>query len=297
MIMAISAVNSDGTGGPSANKWFSMHSLEVYPLPWLTFSVFESIVWGPQFDLLYALPFASYYYAEGLDGFPNNAQIGLTGSLKFPSAVRADFILFVDDASFNDLIKFHFDTKIIATLQAGVSWTPNLPWLTRLSLNGIMITPYTYSHTNFNGDLPGAPNYLDYTNAGQNMGPSLDPDSARLELNALFTPDPILDIDSFVRAIFHGNASTDASPPYAGTGTIFDNGYATEAFNTFHFLSQSVIEKTIQAGFDSHAYLKTSIGKLEISLSYTFEYILDAGLVAGATAINNYLGMEVKYSY
>jgi len=102
-------------------------------------------------------------------------------------------------------------------------------------------------------------------------------------------------VSPFTRMILHGNAGGY----YGGTGTIFDNGYSLSPtpYSTFRFLDQSVIEKTFQAGFDSTVYLDTPIGKMQVSLSYTFEYMLDAGLSAGATAINDYVGIGLKYSY
>ena len=110
-----------------------------------------------------------------------------------------------------------------------------------------MLTPYAYAHSDDNGDVPGTgnPNYLDYTNAGQNIGPSIQPDSLRLEVNALLRPDSSLDLNPFARMILHGNAGAS----YGGTGTIFDYGYgiSPEPYYTFHFLDQSVIEKTFQA--------------------------------------------------
>ena len=54
-----------------------------------------------------------------------------------------------------------------------------------------------------------------------------------------------------------------------------------------------MIEKTFQAGFDSTVY----IGKMQVFLTYTFEYMLDAGLMSGASAINNYLSFELRYTY
>ncbi|MGO9308851.1 MAG: hypothetical protein ACLQDL_07505, partial [Spirochaetia bacterium] len=134
-----------------------------------------------------------------------------------------------------------------------------------------------------------------YTNAGQSIGTSIQPDSLRLEVNALMRPDDTLDLNPFARMILHGNAGAY----YGGTGTIFDYGYgiSPEPYYTFHFLDQAVLEKTFQAGFDTTAYLDTPIGKLQLSLSYTFEYILNAGLSAGTTAVNNYLGVGVKYTF
>jgi hypothetical protein len=300
MVMAVSAVTSDGTGGPFPNKFVSLHSLEMYPLPWLTFGVFESIVWGGRFELLYTLPFAVYYFEQGFGGFSDNSFIGLTGGIKFPANVRADFILYVDDAAFNDLIRLNFNTMVELAFQAGVSWTPNLPFLTRLSVNGIAVTPYTYTHTDDHGDgillnPPAGPNYLDYTNAGQNIGPSLQPNTLRIEITALQRPFPSVDVDTFVRMILHGNAGDY----YGGSGTIFDNGYhqSPAAFSSYRFLTQSVIEKTFQAGFESKWYIDTSIGRMQASLSYTFEFVLDGGLTAGARSINNYLGVGFTFSH
>ena len=96
--------------------------------------------------------------------------------------------------------------------------------------------------------------------------------------------------------ILHGNARrrTTAGPARSSTtGTT----RLLQPSPRIRFLTQSVIEKTFQAGFDSKWYLDTSIARIQLSLSYTFEYVLDAGLTAGATAINNYLGLGVTFSH
>ncbi len=93
-----------------------------------------------------------------------------------------------------------------------------------------------------------------------------------------------------------------------GTGTIFDDGYSGGSatfkpsyggpgFTYTRFLTQSVLEKTFQAGFDAIWYIDTSVGKMQASLGYTFEYILDAGLVGGANQVNNYLSVGFTISH
>lgn len=57
LFMDISAVNVDGTGGPYAEKFLSLHSLETTPFPWVTLGLFESVVWGNRFQPIYLLPF------------------------------------------------------------------------------------------------------------------------------------------------------------------------------------------------------------------------------------------------
>ena len=117
--MALSATDSYGNAGPYPNKFMTFHSLEVYPTSWLTLSIFESILWGPDFNPLFTLPFAVYYYADGFGGFSGKSHIGFSGGFKMPSNVRADFIFQADDIGFNDLARLNFNTKLIFAFQAG----------------------------------------------------------------------------------------------------------------------------------------------------------------------------------
>ena len=291
----LGAGNSSGSGWPQPGKFMALHGLDLYALPWLTVGMFESIVWGPRFEPLYLLPFSVYYINEGLVGFPDNSFIGVNATVRLPEALQFDFVAYFDDMYFSNLIMLDFNTKMKFAAQAGLTWTPNLPLLSHLALNVLMVTPYTYSHE----DTSGSTNYLDYTTDGTNIGPSLQPDSLRVEIDALMRPVPQVDIQPFARMILHGNASSNAPFPDPGDGTIFDNGYVgnNEAFNTFRFLDQAVIEKTVQVGADAAAYFHLSFGTVKVYGSYTFEYITDKGLSAGATALNNYFRVGFFYQY
>jgi hypothetical protein len=245
-------------------------------------------------------------------GYPDNSFIGLTGGIKFPGAIKADFILYVDDAAFNDLIRLNFNTMLLASLQMGVSWTPNLPFLTRLRISNLLITPYTYTHSSYSTSDPV--NYLNYTNAGQNIGPSLQPNSDRIEIEALLRPVSWVDLNVFGRFIIHGNASDGLqSLGLTGDGTINDTGVVPSGglvpgtsylppyplpagYSYLRFLTQSVLEKTIQTGFTTKAHLDTSIGSIELCLSYTFEYILNVGL-SSSNALNNYVSLGASFTY
>jgi hypothetical protein len=312
-LMAITASDEYGNG-LYPDKFLALDGLEFYPRDWLTLGVFDAMVWGDRgLDPLYLLPVVSFY-AEGMVGYPDNAFIGLSGGVKLPDEMKADLLLYIDDASFNDLIRLNFNTMILVALQVGLSWTPDLPFLTRISITNLLITPYTYSHENY-GNNPVGPNYLNYTNQGTNIGPSIQPNSDRIEIEALSRPVPWLDLTPFGRFIIHGNASTGLdivnSP---GDGSIFDNGADSNGFtfapNTgrpagwsyLRFLSQSVLEKVLQAGFATTAYLETSVGEVKISFSYTFQWILDGsvsgiGPEAGNDSVNNYIELGVTFTY
>lgn len=315
-VLSIAASDENGNG-LAPDKFLSLGGLDFYVNDWLTVGFLQAMVWGKVFTPLYALPVVSFY-SEGLVGYPDNAFIGVSGEAKLPAAMKADALLYVDDASFNDLIRFDFNTMLLVAFQAGLSWTSNLPYLTRIRITNLLITPYTYSHEDYIGAQPlSAPdytNYLNYTNQGTNIGPSIEPNSDRIEIEALARPLSWLDVTGFGRFIIHGNASTGLSIIGVGDGSIFDNGVDSNGY-TFapdtgrppgwvydRFLSQAVLEKVVQAGFTTVAYLETSVGEIQISLGYTFEYILNGtvvgiGPVAGNDATNNYLSLGVTYTY
>ncbi len=301
VLLDIAATSNDGAGGPLPNKFLSFHSIEAYPTEWLALGIFESVVWGNRFEPLYLLPLPTVFFvAQGLVGYLDNSLLGLSASVRLPASVKTDFILYVDDASFNDLIKLNFNTMLVLAGQAQVSWTPHLPWLEQISLGYTMVTPYTYSHIDAGG-APDATNYLNYTNGGQNMATSLEPDSDRIELHALARPLSFLDLDLFARFMRHGNASEGIT---SGDGTLFDSGWLG-GIPTFapgsgyplpRFLTQAVIEKTLQAGLRAAARAPTSFGTFEGSLSYTFEYSWNYGLGAGNRLAND-VRLELGYRY
>jgi hypothetical protein len=296
----LAATQNNGGGLPKPDKFLTLHSLEVSPWDWLTVGIFESVVWGGRFEPLYLMPFPTVYYAaQGTVGFPDNSFIGLSASISLPASLKTDFLLYVDDADVFSLIKLNFNTKLLAALQAGLSWTPNLSVLTRISLNGLIVTPYTYTHTDNAGDVPTNTNYQNYTNNGQSMGPSLLPDSARIRLNALLRPAEPLDVVLFGQLILHGNASEGI--PGGGDGSLFDSGvisgqqsYAPPyplppGMGYLRFLTQSNIQKVLQTGVDAKAYIDTPVGEMQVGLSYTFEYLFGS--------INNYVAARLAYQY
>ncbi len=318
LLLDISATPDSGTGGISPNKYLALHSLEFYPTPWLTLGIYESVVWGGRFEPLYLLPVPTVlFYTQGMVGFPDNSFIGLSGGVKLPASLRANAMLYVDDASFNDLVRLHFNTMLVLAGQGGLSWTPNLPLLKRLSLNYTLVTPYTYSHQDQSGDnfTSTSPNFENYTNAGQNMATSLEPDSDRIEIDALLRPLSFTDVTLFGRYIRHGNGSYGIPGINNPTGTIFDDGYAgsTPTFAPGYnlpagylytrFLTQPVIERTLQVGFDAKLYLDTPIGRVDAELAYTFEYVTNlvdpatGNPQSGVNATNNYVTVGAGISF
>jgi hypothetical protein len=305
MLMDFAATGPTG-GSVSPDKFLSVGGLEFYPVNGLTLGVFDAVVWGQRFEPLYILPVVSFY-TQGLVGFPDNSFIGVSGAVQFPGAVKVSFLLYVDDASFNDLVRLDFNTKLKAAFQVGASWTPDLPFLARLRVTNLLVTPYTYTHVSYSSS--DAANFLNYTNNGQNIGPSLQPNSDRIDIEALIRPVSWVDLNLFGRLILHGNASAGIPGLSHGDGTINDSGITGSGDDTtlppsplpagisyLRFLTQPVIEKVTQAGFDATASFETSVGEVQVSLSYTFEYVFDAGL-STSNALNNYFSFGVSFIY
>ncbi len=310
LFMEVSPTDMNGNGGATYGKFVSLGSIEVSPFDWLTLGVFDTVVWGQRFEPLYLLPVVNFY-TEGMAGYPDNAFIGLSGQVRFPQSVKADVVLYVDDMG-TQWSHLDFNFMLLAALQAGVTWTPNLPYLTRLRVTNTLITPYTYSHQPYStGDTL---NYLNYTNQGQNMGPSLQPNSYRLEVEALVRPMDWLDVTGFGRFILHGNASSGFNIVNSpGDGSVFDNGIdstgytyapipARDGLTYTRFLSQSVLEKVIQAGFETKAYLDAPVGEIQLSFTYTLEVVLNGsvagdGPVDGNNMFNHYIGIGASFTY
>jgi hypothetical protein len=306
LLADITATNGDGSGTPQPEKFLAFHSLEVALSSALSLAVFESVVWGGRFEPLYLLPVpSSFYYVQGLAGFHDNSFLGMSLAARFPGSLSAGAVLYVDDASFNDLARLQLNTMLVVAGQAQVQWTPHTRFLESVGLTYTMLTPYIYTHK---PDDAGSINYVNYTNGGQNMGTSLLPDSDRLEVAALSRPLSNLEIEAFGRFIRHGNGSEGI--PGGGDGTLFDDGYVggTPTFTPSgnfplpagmrwtRFLSQSMIESTLQLGASPRLRLATPFGDLSLGVSYTFQYTWNPGLVSGAAA-SHFLGVTARYRY
>lgn len=310
LLLAISATNNDGSGGPQPDKYLSLQSLEFYPTSWLSLGILDSVVWGTNLNPLYMLPVPTvFFYSSGTVGYPGAAHVGLSAGIKLPQSLRADFLLYQGDTSFNDIIRLHFNTMLIFAGQAGLSWTPDMRFLKRLSLGYTVVSPYSYTHENASSGL----NYENYTNNGQNMATSLDPNSDRIQIKALVRPLPSTDVTLFGRYIRHANASYDIpNMPASANGTVFDDGTNSSGTLTytpgsgysqlFRFLTQPVIEKVIQVGFDAKAYLDSPIGRIDGEIGYTFQYVMNAldangNPQSGVNATNSYVTVGAGISF
>lgn len=297
VLLSLTATNNEGKGR-YPEKYLVLHSLNVYPLDWLELEAFETVVYGGRFEPLYLMPFAEYFYLQGVLGFPDNSLLGFSSSIRLPYNLKYNFLLYADDLHFNDMIRFDFDTKYKLSLQTGISWAPETEKVNLLSLDYLLVTPYMYTHA---PDTPAdAVNYLNYTQLGVNLGPDLEPNSDRLTLVLLTSPLSFLDLELKGRYIRHGNGSVDGSVNVGGgDGTIFDDGFnggICTFQDTTRFLRQDIIEKTLQIGLTAEVTYPFNNLLFTATTGYTLEYIRNKDLVPGEEW-NQYLkiGAGVRY--
>jgi len=329
-----SGLNVDASGGKvgfSGGKYLMIHGVNWAPLPWMEIGLFETMVYIDRIEPLYFIPLSELFVSQSISGYGDNSFAGLSGTLYLPQDLRFDLVGYADDLDLSGMLKGEWDTKWKVAAEAGLSWAPaESTWLRRLALDYTAVAPYTYTHwvTMGNDGTAAYNGALAYTSGGVNMGPALEPNSDRVSLEARTKVLRGFSLVGNLRMLRHGNASAgipyyDASTSASGnaSGDIGDSGkfkvdpahpewsdlsifQQSGAFVTgtwpkyFRFLTQEVIQTTFQAGFSgSYALALPDWGHVDAGFGYTFEYTMNDGLVAGATALRHYLSLSLGASY
>lgn len=290
----------------SPDKHLVVQSFNFYPTEWLEIGYFESIVWGGRMDLTYLLPVKELFYAQSMAGFEDNSFVGLMANVRAAKNIKIPFVMYLDDANLNDMLKFDFATKFKVAVQAGVQWTPDdLGMLKRVQADYVMVTPYMYTHraglergTDLSLllaaerlDLLTRPNYNNYTHMGTNLGVGMEPNSDRVSLQVRLEPARNLKVTLLGRYMRHGNASEGmANPDLRNDGTILDDGYDEQTEPTFHyetrFLQQDVIEKTFQASLQVSYSFPFWFGSMIVEGGYMFEDVKNFDYIPGRDAVD-----------
>lgn len=275
-------------------KWVFLQDFRWQPLSWLTLAFYESVTWGPRFELGYLMPVKWTFNTQGNVGYADSSKMGLSVVVRPRRDLQLPFVLYVDDASFNDIVRFNFDTKLKLGLHTGAIWTPENPLVRQVKLSYLALFPYMYTHDGDSGVYEPEPNYTNYTHQGTSIGPGLEPNSDRIELQTTFRPLPRLSTVLTGRMIRHANASEGiADLGLAGhDGTITDDGryyhFIVDGDDIYvetgrlsyqddlRFLDQENIETVFQAGIDMGYTIPLQTRRsLRFEAGYMFEYVRD----------------------
>ncbi len=189
-----------------SNKMLSLHRLELFPLPWLYLSAWESVVWGKRMDLTYLNPLMIYVIGQQITGDLDNLSMGGDIAVTIPPFGRLYFSLFIDEVVLFPLDQLFTAANNQFAWQAGakipIPWIPWLPW-SMLAVQYTKIEPYTYTH--YPQTLPQytSPVDIGYTNDGENIGYHLPPNSDEL-LVRLSTDLGAWEISAQYQLIRHG---------------------------------------------------------------------------------------------
>lgn len=302
------------------NKYMAFHALDFFVTNKLTITYYETIIYGRRFDPSYLFP-TPYMVTQGINGNNDNLYMGLCMSYKFFPGFSLNTDLFVDDLSVNDLVKFNIDSKNRIAMETGVIYAPEKSICSRMAMNYTIVTPYTYSHWDYDDPTASATmssgtfNYQNYTNNGMCFGSSYPPNSDRISCTLDLRPIRRLHVQITSSIMRHGNVCESFTDEEATKYLLADKGvYATDgsvfthsmfqntsgtsgtcvdtAWNHLNFLTQDHKMYIVQTGFSADYILdRYKWGQVSFKASYLFEYIknkgVDTNLYEGGNATDN----------
>jgi hypothetical protein len=294
LLSASSDVPAESYIKPYPEKFMALHSIRFNPWDWLSFSVYENAVFGQRFEPLYLLPVSPFMISQQLIGVDDdNIQMGLSFKIKPIRGLSWAANIFLDDAHFNDMVRFKFDTKIRTALQSGITWAPSIPYISLVQFDYTLITPYTYTHEDNSG---GGINYQNYTHNGRSLGAAIPPNSDRITVTGKLRPFKTLKINTSAVFIRHANVNEslpwDVAAPYlySGANSVYSNGgildspnagtgYFDYAHRHLMFMEQDTKQYITQLGLDLiWEPPSLTFGTITFSLGYLFEYIYNDGV-------------------
>ena len=279
------------------DKYVVVHSIEYRPADKLSLSVVEGVVYGGRFDLTYMQPITPLMMNQGLTGFGDNTYLGGMFTFKPKAGTKIDGVLYIDDMSFNDVLKLNLNTRYRIAGQIGASYAPRKSGIfTLISLDYTMITPYTFSHRNRDDNATlDTVNYQNYLHAGLPFGADMQPNSDRVNIRAKFRPLEDLDFDLVGTLIRHGNVNESINQKwvreylsqvntYYTDGSMLNDVYTVNAGRAYQnstpFLTQDTLQYIWQTGFDVLCRLPIlrTYGQVVFKLGYRFECNINSGI-------------------
>ena len=294
------------SGWLSGGKYLAFHAIKWHAFKKFSVTYYENIIFGPQNNLGYIVP-APYMAVQNINGAGDNLQMGLLFEVKPVKGLNWATDFFADDISINDLLRLNFDSKLRFGFQTGVIYAPEESLFSRLSMNYTAVMPYVYAHWDYDSESSAeftgmTWNRQNYTNAGINIGSSLDPNSDKISLSATLNPKKNLSVTLFGNFIRHANGAEDFSDDeaaeymlaktgtYATDGTLYmtqmfsnpnDSGgtHVPSAWDKLGFMTSDHKMYVAQLGFNAeYTFARTKYGKFSLCAGYTFEYVKNNGV-------------------
>lgn len=315
LFMAIAGTDDFGDG-QFPDKYLMLHTYDFKPLPNLEFGIFESVVWGGRFEPLYFIPLNQLFAAQSMAGFSDNSFFGFHFRWLAQPGLQVLSQVYVDDLNFNDLARFHFNTKYKLAAQGGINYLPTGSSLPDLRFEYTAVMPYMYTHDAGPNEIepgetepysprykPNQPNYFNYTHRGKNLGTDLEPNSDRLKLSLARALLPELNLTLSGYFTRHGNASEGIAGMNTEyhDGSVLDDGRKDDGSATFHyetrFMTQDVIDYRLAGGLGFAWSFPTDFGVFGAQADYVLEYGWNRDLEEGDNGLANYWGLSASWRW
>ncbi|OHE73088.1 MAG: hypothetical protein A2413_18845 [Treponema sp. RIFOXYC1_FULL_61_9] len=290
LLLELSASNDFGEK-QFPDKHLILHTIDFSPTKDLEIGIFESVMYGGRFEFQYLAPFNMYFASQSLTGFEDNSLLGVHAKWSATPGFQLIGQFYLDDMSFNDIVRLNLDTKYKFASELGLRWTPSGGPLADLAADYTAVMPYMYSHVT-GGDRgtdrysEDYPNYFNYSHLGRSLGADLEPNSDRLSVRSSWKIARGVEVGANAALYRHGNASEGVADLAEANhdGTIYDDGYYDTSLrfssqNETRFLTQSVIETKAQAGTSLRIELPSPFGSFWGTATYTLEYGWNRDLV------------------
>ena len=266
----------------------SAHKLTISPVPWLSLSVWESVIFGKRSELAYLSPVSIYMVSQmGIAGDKDNATMGLDFNADFSPFGRFYGSIFIDEIEHDKFDQLFTYPKNMFAYYAGFkAAVPKLPFGV-ITLQYTKLEPFVYTHYEQDYPFYDIPININYTNDGESLGYPLPPNSDEFKILLYFLPSQEIDLELGMSYIRHGNNPDALDTDYLIMGDIDEPlSYSNiKDYPDKDFLNDGIYEKI----FSVHGKISYSFSNfpLNVYAGYGFSYSRNAGNVAGVTDIRN----------
>lgn len=230
---------------------FTLHLLELTPVPWFQISASAGNVWSKRMEISYLMPFVFSHFSEVEVGDYDNLTMGIDLALKFKSFGKAWLSVFNDEFSFTESGPLLRMPRNRYAWQLG--WKSNLLSqfirATTSTLKYTRLTPFVYTHYTENrfNTFRERPLDMTYTHDEFNLGFYLPPNSGELSwtLTNVAVPDLVLCLEN--KLIIHGTNDLSNSNVYQIYGDIYRHqlGGDIQQYPLLDFTNDGIYDWTV----------------------------------------------------
>ncbi len=188
----------------TSQSMISTKMVEFFLADWLYLSLYDSVIWGKRFELVYLNPFSVGVLAQGVVGDLDNVFTGGTLSFKLSPYFLAYFSIFMDDyriADFKPFTNPFWKFALYGGIKAPVPYLP----FTLFTFQYTKVEPWMYTHYPQTLPFLTEPTDISYVHSGENLGHYLPPNSDEFLFKLKSTPFHFLTALLQYQIIRHGD--------------------------------------------------------------------------------------------